>query len=155
MNNQNTNDTDHAEVTIRRPDGTIETVKLHPAKFPVMTDALFARMKKANLDAGRGECLSYRNVPVVNMNEVKLGTSSWGDHAITWYGDLTRADADILAECRQTLANATDADELLTDNQIIAKITAARTLPARRAAAEAERSAYDASRAVIAKAMRD
>ena len=155
MTNQNTNTTDHAELTIRRPDGTIETVKLHPAKFPVMTDALFARMKKANLDAGRGECLSYRNVPTVKMTEVKLATSSWGEHAITWYGDLTRADADILAECRQALTQAKDADEQLTDEQIVAKINDARTLPARRAAAEVERAAYDASRAVIAKAMRD
>lgn len=155
MTNENTNTTDHAELTIRRPDGTIETVKLHPAKFPVMTDALFARMKKANLDAGRGECLSYRNVPAVKMTEVKLTTSGWGEHAITWYGDLSRPDADIITECRQALTQAKDADEQLTDEQIVAKINDARTLPARRAAAEAERSAYDASRAVIAKAMRD
>ena len=109
MNNQNTNATDHAEVTIRRPDGTIETVKLHPAKFPAMTDALFARMKKANLDAGRGECLSYRNVPVATgapKTEVKLTTSSWGERAITWYGDLSRQDADIISECRQALTQA-------------------------------------------------
>jgi hypothetical protein len=154
MTNQNTNsDYAHAELTIRRPNGEIEVVALHPAKFPVMTDTLFARMKKANLDAGRGECLSYRNVAVAPKTEVKLTTSGWGEHAITWYGDLTRADADILAECRQVLAKAVDADEQMTDEQIIAKINDARTLPERRAAAEVERAAYDASRAAIAAAI--
>lgn len=156
MTNQNTNsDYAHVELTIRRPNGAIEVVALHPAKFPTMDEALFERMKKANLAAGRGECLSYRNVAVAPKTEVKLTTSGWGEHAITWYGDLTRADADIIAECRQALDKATEADEQMTDEQIIAKINDARTLPERRAAAEVERAAYDASRAAIAKAMRD
>lgn len=154
MTNQNTNTSAaRCEITIRRPNGDIEVV-VHP-KITAMDAATWARMCKINRDAGRGECLSYRNVPAVKMTEVKLTTSGWGEHAITWYGDLTRADADVLAECREALAKATDADELLSDEQIIAKINDARTLPERRADAEVERAAYDASRAAIAKAMRD
>ena len=153
MTNQNTA---RCEITIRRPNGVVETI-VHP-KITAMDAATWARMCKINRETGRGECIGYRNVAAATVapkTEVKLTTSSWGEHSITWYGDLTRADADILAECRQTLANATDADELLTDNQIIAKINDARTLPERRAAAEVERAAYDASHAAIAKAMQD
>jgi len=52
-----------AEVTIRRPDGTVETV-VHP-KIDYFTPKLFEQMKKAMADAGRGEVLSYRNIDAV------------------------------------------------------------------------------------------
>jgi hypothetical protein len=45
----------HAEITIRRTSGEVETVK-HPAK---LNDALFARIKAATKAAGKGDCLSY------------------------------------------------------------------------------------------------
>jgi len=55
------------EIQIRRPDGSIETV--YP-KFVTINDQLFNQIRKANSDAGRGECLSYRNIDaVVEMEE--------------------------------------------------------------------------------------
>ena len=56
-----------AEVTIRRPDGTVETV-VHP-KIDYFTPELFRQMKKAMAEAGRGEVLSYRNIDAVVMVE--------------------------------------------------------------------------------------
>jgi len=51
--------TTHAELTIKRPDGIVETVR---AKHTPMTDKLLAMYRKATADAGRGEVLSYTNV---------------------------------------------------------------------------------------------
>lgn len=48
------------EVTIRRPDGQIETV-VHP-KIDHMTPQMWEMMKDAMRKAGRGECLSYNNI---------------------------------------------------------------------------------------------
>jgi len=57
-----------AEVTIKRPDGKIETMK-HP-KIDFFNDILFGQMRKAMKDAGRGEVLSYRNIDaVIEMEE--------------------------------------------------------------------------------------
>lgn len=56
-----------AEITIRRPNGTIEVV-CNP-EITYITDQLFSRIKKANQDAGRGECLSYRNVDAITEIE--------------------------------------------------------------------------------------
>ena len=47
------------EVTVRRPDGTVETL-VHP-NIPVMTDTLWDQMVAAMREADRGECLSYVN----------------------------------------------------------------------------------------------
>jgi len=51
------------EITVRRPNGQIETA-VSP-KFERLNDILFAKMVKATKDAGRGECLSYRNIEAV------------------------------------------------------------------------------------------
>lgn len=48
------------EITIRRPDGTVETVR--PAGMTQLNDKLFARVKAATAAAGKGQCLSYRNI---------------------------------------------------------------------------------------------
>lgn len=62
-----------AEVTIRRPDGTVETI-VHP-KIDFFTDGIFSQMRKAMKDAGRGEVLSYRNIDaVVEMEEADYKT---------------------------------------------------------------------------------
>lgn len=50
---------DYSEVTIRRPSGALDTVR---TQYSQMDPQLFARIKDATLKAGRGECLSYRNV---------------------------------------------------------------------------------------------
>lgn len=48
----------HSELTIRRPDGTVETVR-RPEK---MGASLFAKIKAATKAAGRGDVLSYVNI---------------------------------------------------------------------------------------------
>lgn len=57
-----------AEVTVKRPDGKIETIT-HP-KVDYFTPAIFNQMKKAMAGAQRGEVISYRNIDaVVEMEE--------------------------------------------------------------------------------------
>lgn len=51
------------EVTVKRPDGKIETV-VHP-KITHLNDALLVQVNKAMAAAGRGEILSYRNIAAV------------------------------------------------------------------------------------------
>ena len=56
------------EVKIERPNGEVETIT-HP-KIDYMTGGIFSQMNKAMKDAGRGVCLSYRNIEaVVEMEE--------------------------------------------------------------------------------------
>ena len=56
------------EVTIKRPDGTIETM-IHP-KVDHMNDKMFVAANKAMAAAGRGQFVSYRNIDaVVEMEE--------------------------------------------------------------------------------------
>lgn len=54
------------ELTIRRPNGEIETLdvtdKLRAAGHSRMTDPLFRATRKATKQAGRGWALSYRNI---------------------------------------------------------------------------------------------
>jgi len=55
------------EITVRRPDGSVEIVN---PKQDYLTDGLFAAMRDATRKAGRGELISYRNVAaVVEMEE--------------------------------------------------------------------------------------
>lgn len=56
------------EVEVKRPNGEVEKI-VHP-NIVVMTKELFAQMNKAMKDAGRGVCLSYKNIEaVVEMEE--------------------------------------------------------------------------------------
>lgn len=50
----------HAELTICRPNGDIETVRFTGG--PELNPALFARIQTATKAAGRGDVLSYTNV---------------------------------------------------------------------------------------------
>ena len=50
------------EITIKRPNGEIEIVT---PKFTELNDNLFSQIKKATADAGRGECLSYKNIAAI------------------------------------------------------------------------------------------
>lgn len=74
---------------------------------------------------------------------IYLSSCGWGDYSpVEWTGDITRPDAEILAECKTGLATGYDVDEPgQTDDQILARITSAREKwekePARRAAMEA------------------
>ena len=61
------------EVTIKRPNGTVETI-IHP-KIDYFTDDIFAQMRKAMADAGKGDVLSYRNIDaVVEMEDADYKT---------------------------------------------------------------------------------
>ena len=51
------------EVTIERPDGTVETM-IHP-KVDYMNDKMFAAANKAMAAAGRGKFVIYRNIEAV------------------------------------------------------------------------------------------
>lgn len=56
------------EVTIQRPDGTVETM-IHP-KVDYMNDAMLKAANKAMAAAGKGQFVSYRNIDaVVEMEE--------------------------------------------------------------------------------------
>lgn len=50
---------DYCEVTVRRPNGLVETVRMD--KFRGLNEKQFALVKEANRKAGRGEVLSYKN----------------------------------------------------------------------------------------------
>jgi len=78
---------------------------------------------------------------------IYLSSCGWGDYSpVEWIGDITRPDAEILAECKTGLATGYDVDQLnQTDTEILDKITTARekweTAPARKAAREAAEAA--------------
>lgn len=157
----------HCEVTIRRPNGDIETVVLPPEKFPALNEVLFEKMRKANRAAGRGEVLSYLNVhaagpaaAVAPKASIELSTRGMSEYpALAWIGDISRPDADILAECRRLLALGRDVDDRdQSDADILAKIAAARRAlaeaPARKAAAEKAAAEYDAKMAKMNRIMR-
>jgi len=78
---------------------------------------------------------------------IYLSLRGWGDYsACEWHGDITRPDAEILAECRKLLATEHDVDQPnQSDEELTDKIIKARSqwqaAPARKAAfkaAEAE-----------------
>lgn len=51
---------DYAEITVRRPNGSVETIK-HPNAREI-NEKMFAQMKAATKAAGRGDLISFRNV---------------------------------------------------------------------------------------------
>jgi hypothetical protein len=58
------------EVTIRRPNGQIETIT-HP-NISFMTAPMWEAMKKAMLAANKGECLSFQNIiPQLSKSETE------------------------------------------------------------------------------------
>jgi hypothetical protein len=61
---------------------------------------------------------------------IYLSSRGWGDYsACEWTGDITRTDAEILAECRTQLQTGHDVDRAgQGDDEILSKITIARTL---------------------------
>ena len=74
---------------------------------------------------------------------IYLSSRGWGDYpACKWEGDITRPDAEILAECKHLLFTGHLIDHVnQADDEILAKIAQARavwkTAPARKAAREA------------------
>jgi hypothetical protein len=54
----------HTEITIRRPNGQIEVVRKDSVLNSKMDDAMFAKIKAATAQAGRGECIGYVNIQI-------------------------------------------------------------------------------------------
>jgi hypothetical protein len=73
-------------------------------------------------EARRREEIERRTV------RVYLSSRGWGDYSpVEWVGDITRPDAEILAECKDALAKGYDVDKpTQTDAEILAAIGAAR-----------------------------
>jgi len=73
--------------------------------------------------------------------QITLSTRGWGDYSpLTWIGDITRPDADIMTECRERLATGHDVDHPSpTDAGLLAMIHAARAAWQARPAREAAR----------------
>lgn len=112
---------------------------------------------------GRGVCLIIETRPALaaevariekaeadrqaRMWEVHLSSRGWGDYSpVVWSGDITRPDAEILAECRSLLARGNDVDHPnQSDDELIGKIRAAKKdwaeAPAKKAAMAAEAAA--------------
>jgi len=130
---ENNNKTPRCEITVRRPNGTVEVI-VNP-KIPYMTEYLWKRCVKLNREAGNGEYLSYKNIPAAPPVKpeppkatIFLSMRGWGDYSnLEWRGDINRPDADILAECRHLLETGHDVDDPnQSDADILAKIAEAR-----------------------------
>jgi len=78
---------------------------------------------------------------------IYLSSRGWGDYsACEWVGDITRPDAEILAECKHRLTTGHDVDQYnQTDDEIMDKIAKARAkweaAPALKAARESAEAA--------------
>jgi len=83
-------------------------------------------------------------VEAAKQVRIYLSSRGWGDYSLCeWVGDITRPDAEILAECRNCLTSEYDVDQpTQSDDEIMIKINEARgkweTAPAHKAAREVE-----------------
>jgi hypothetical protein len=99
------------------------------------------------LRAAQEKAVAEKAASQAKRIRIYLSSRGWGDYSpCEWVGDITRPDADILAECKHLLITEHDVDRYnLTDVEIMAKITEARDKwaaePERRAAREAEEKA--------------
>jgi len=58
-----------------------------------------------------------------NQHGIHLSGRGWGDYSpVVWTGDISKSNAEIIAECRSLLDTATDVDNMLTDEGIMCKI---------------------------------
>lgn len=64
------------------------------------------------------------------MVSIHLSTRGWGDYSsCEWFGDITRPDREILAECKRLLSAEHDVDRRnQSDDEILARVTDARKL---------------------------
>jgi hypothetical protein len=92
---------------------------------------------------------------IITARTVKIYLSScgWGDYsACEWVGDITRPDAEILAECKHLLTTGHDIDQPNpADDELLSKITVARdkwTTRDERAAAYRKAEADDIQRKI-------
>ncbi|OBW61086.1 MAG: hypothetical protein A9183_03000 [Dehalococcoides mccartyi] len=94
----------------------------------------------ASIEAQR--MVAVKDAEAAKKVNIHLSTRGWGDYSLCeGVGDITRPDAEILAECRNLLATEHDVDNpRQSDARLLDKIKAARkawaTAPERKAAAE-------------------
>lgn len=62
----------HVLLTIRRPNGEVEKVKVTPGGFKTINDKIFSQIVAATKTAGRGEVLSYENIKKTEIKILKL-----------------------------------------------------------------------------------
>jgi hypothetical protein len=102
---------------------------------------------KHPLKAEQDRIATGKEVERAKRVRIYLSSRGWGDFSpCEWVGNITRPDAEILAECRHQLASGHDVDQPnQSDDEIMAKIVKARadwkTAPARKVAREAEEAA--------------
>jgi hypothetical protein len=78
--------TAYPTITVRRPDGAVETVSV-ASKFVAIDASLFAAIKAATAAAGRGEVLSYANSSGTKAPLPQMGPG-WCDRCQSYcYGD--------------------------------------------------------------------
>jgi hypothetical protein len=70
LNTTRTTKTSYCNVTVRRPNGEVETIR-HPS-ISKMNDRVWAQMKQAMTKAKKGECLSYENLTESKERELTL-----------------------------------------------------------------------------------
>ena len=113
--------------------GSDEEWDKHPAKVEADRKAAEKAAEKAAKDA--------------KTVTIYLSSRGWGDYSsCEWRGDITRPDAEILAECKDLLSTEHDVDRPdQSDKELLDMITKARekweTAPARKAAREAKEAA--------------
>lgn len=67
------------ELTIKRANGEIETVTTE--KFGEISERIFNRIKEETAKAGRGEVLSYTNIPaVIEMEQADIELQEYCKH---------------------------------------------------------------------------
>lgn len=109
---------------------------LHMGVNPGGTEVLTPQEAEARLAPQRAAEAEARKY----TRKIYLSGRGWGDYSpVEWTGDVRRADAEIVAECRKLLDNASDVDDPQTDEQIAGKLAQAR------AEVEAEQGAKSAA----------
>lgn len=92
-----------------------------PADIKAIVPHVKAAMLARKAEWDRKREIESRTVRIV------LTMCGWGDYGVCeWSGDITRDDAEILAECRAKIKSAHDPDTDPTDAEIIKMIAAAR-----------------------------
>lgn len=84
----------HTTINITRPNGEVETVDVSE-KFPNgLTDQMFAQIKKATMEAGKGEPMSYK-VEWVEPTEEEMAEIKAHDEKVKWFERYGFSESDV------------------------------------------------------------
>jgi len=110
---------------------------------PEDIDALVPHIQAA-MQARKDEWAARKEIEARTVS-ITLTTCGWGDYGVCeWRGDITRPNADILAECKAEIATAHDPDTNPTDAEILKMIADARAKWAAKTAERVERDNHKA-----------